>query len=84
MATTKVSQRGQVVIPKPIRERLGLEEGQVLEVEVADGAVVMRASKQPAKLPPSDDWRRWRGILKGSGGVKDLEAEHRLEIERGR
>ena len=39
-ATTKLSSRGQVVIPEAIRERLGLEAG-VQFVVVAEGDVVV-------------------------------------------
>ncbi len=35
MASSKVTSKGQITIPKAIRERLGLEEGSVLEF-VAD------------------------------------------------
>ena len=42
MTTTRISERGQVVIPKEIRGQLGLERGQVLEVEEWEGAILMR------------------------------------------
>lgn len=82
-ATTRISERGQVVIPKQIRDRLGLHRGQVLEVDVAGGAIRMRPRKE-GKQPASGDWRRWRGVLAGTGALQDLEAEHRREIRRGR
>ena len=40
LATTKLSSKGQVVIPEAIRERLGLEAG-VRFVVVAEGDVVV-------------------------------------------
>ena len=40
LATTKLSSKGQVVIPEAIRERLGLEAG-VQFVVVAEGDVVV-------------------------------------------
>ena len=46
MATTRISERGQVVIPKEIREQLGLERGQLLEVEESEGAILMRPRMQ--------------------------------------
>lgn len=39
---TKISSKGQVVIPKNIRERLGLREGDRIAVEEADGRVILR------------------------------------------
>lgn len=46
-ATTKLSSRGQVVIPEEIRTRLGLEAG-VRFVVVGDGdVIVLKALKPP-------------------------------------
>ena len=33
---------GTIVIPKRIRERLGIKEGTVLELEVVEGALMLR------------------------------------------
>uniref|UniRef100_A0A7C3WJU7 AbrB/MazE/SpoVT family DNA-binding domain-containing protein n=1 Tax=Thermofilum pendens TaxID=2269 RepID=A0A7C3WJU7_THEPE len=37
-----VRRRGVIVIPKPIREALGIEEGDVLRVSVEEGGIVLR------------------------------------------
>jgi len=37
-----VSERGQVTIPKRLRDRLGIRPGQVLEFEAEDGRLVAR------------------------------------------
>ena len=46
---TIVSQKGQITIPKPLRVRLGIRRGQVLEVREERGRLVMtkRASRDP-------------------------------------
>ncbi len=61
MATLKVGQRGSVVIPAAIRERLGLEEGTLLIVEEENGAIVLR----PAVAIPIEiyDMRRKAELL---------------------
>ena len=33
---------GAVIIPKPVREKLGLRAGDLLEVEIRDGNLVLR------------------------------------------
>jgi len=48
-ATTKLSSRGQVVIPEEIRSRLGLEAG-VQFVVVGEGDVVVLKALKPPKL----------------------------------
>ncbi len=42
MTLTKLSTKGQVVLPKDVRDTLGLSCGTELEVEVRDGLVVLR------------------------------------------
>ena len=48
-STTKLSSRGQVVIPEEIRTRLGLEEGTRFVV-VGEGDVVVLKALQPPKM----------------------------------
>lgn len=44
-----VTVKGQVTIPKPIRDRLGLSPGSRVDFEVAaDGEVVLRKAAAPA------------------------------------
>ncbi|MEB3765471.1 MAG: AbrB/MazE/SpoVT family DNA-binding domain-containing protein [Desulfurococcales archaeon] len=38
----RVGKRGVIVIPKEVRDRLGIEEGMVLELSVEDGKIVIR------------------------------------------
>lgn len=38
---TVLSEKGQITIPKPLRERLGLRPGQILDFEVKDGQLVL-------------------------------------------
>jgi AbrB family looped-hinge helix DNA binding protein len=39
---TKVSSKGQVVLPSPLRQRLGLRPGDSLDVRVEGDAIVLR------------------------------------------
>jgi len=48
-ATTKLSSRGQVVIPEEIRSRLGLEAG-VKFIVVGEGDVVVLKALKPPRL----------------------------------
>jgi AbrB family looped-hinge helix DNA binding protein len=40
--TVRLSGKGQVVIPKGVRDRLGLRAGDELSVRVQDGKIVLR------------------------------------------
>ena len=46
-ATTKLSSKGQVVIPEEIRRRLGLEPGAQFVVVAEGDVVVLKALKAP-------------------------------------
>jgi AbrB family looped-hinge helix DNA binding protein len=56
---TTVSEKGQITIPKPLRVRLGLRKGQVLEVREERGRLVMSKQK-----PSRDAIDELYGILK--------------------
>ncbi len=48
LATTKMSSKGQVVIPEEIRERLGLETGAQFVVVGEGDVVVLKAVQAPS------------------------------------
>jgi AbrB family looped-hinge helix DNA binding protein len=55
MTLSKITRNHQVSIPKSIRERLGLQEGDYVEVEERDGEIVMI----PKKLIDADQAWFW-------------------------
>jgi AbrB family looped-hinge helix DNA binding protein len=54
----KVGQRGQVTIPKEIRDRFGLRPNAEVEFHQVNGLIVLK--KAPRKLP----LRQWKGRCK--------------------
>lgn len=55
---TIVSEKGQVTIPKPLRERLGIRPGQILDFSEKQGRLVA------TKVTPEDPVERLYGILR--------------------
>ena len=45
---TKVSTKGQVVIPSPLRRKLGIREGDPLDAEIEAGRIVLTPRKKRA------------------------------------
>jgi AbrB family looped-hinge helix DNA binding protein len=48
---TKVSTKGQVVLPGPLRRRLGIRAGDSLQAAVKDGSIVLTPGKKPRLKP---------------------------------
>lgn len=73
-AHTKMSARGQVVIPKDVRDRLGLTEGMVLDViETGDG-VILRRPTTGERISASEAAARMREIIDWQGPPLPIES----------
>jgi AbrB family looped-hinge helix DNA binding protein len=78
MTRATVTSRGHVAIPKSIRERLNLEEGTQVVLDVQGEALVL--TRLTEDLP---NWRTTRGMFRGECDlVQDLAAEHAAERAR--
>jgi len=83
MWAVAVSRRGQLVLPKEVRQRVGLLEGGHVAVEVeADRRIVLEVPR-PSSLRP-ESFLQWEGCLHGTTVVDDLMQEHVAELRRGR
>ena len=79
MITAKVTSKGQVTIPKEIREKLGVHPGEDVGFEEKDNLLVI--SKVVTKSP----FDKWVGRLKHLRGKRsdDLVKEARGHDNRG-
>jgi AbrB family looped-hinge helix DNA binding protein len=73
MEIVTVASKGQIVIPKAIRDALNLSEGTKLNVEVRGHEIVL--SKDPA-------WRKLHGAAAGGDLMGDFAAFQKQERER--
>jgi len=79
MPTATMSSKGRTVIPKTIRERLGLRPGDALDFVVrVDGDVIIR--------PAVKDLRRLKAALHrpGHASIKVAEMNRVIRERRGR
>jgi len=54
---TTISEKGQITVPKVLRDRLGIKQGQVLELQEENGRIIM------TKADETDPVERLYGIL---------------------
>jgi AbrB family looped-hinge helix DNA binding protein len=70
----KVSRKGAVVIPRAIRERLGIHEGAEVLVSERDGAISI-------VMVPEDPIEFWHGRFRGGPSASQaLVEEHHQEV----
>lgn len=68
-----VGERGQITIPKRLRDRLGIEQGQVLEFEERRGAILLRKTRAP-----ESPFQKLVGVIK-----EKTDVDRYLEETRG-
>ena len=71
----KISERGQITIPKYLRDRFGMTQDVEVEITPTDNGLLIR--KRSAELHPVD---RVAGILDG----EDFDIDKYMEEIRGR
>ncbi len=49
-----LSSKGQIVLPAPMRRRLGLKARSKLEIEEREGGLFLRPAEAPASFEPID------------------------------
>jgi AbrB family looped-hinge helix DNA binding protein len=68
---SRVTSKGQVTIPKEIRERLGIQPGDEIEFEETDEGYVIRKDIEENRF------EKWRGVVDTDQTVKERMADLR-------
>jgi AbrB family looped-hinge helix DNA binding protein len=74
MTKATVSSKGQIAIPKAVRERLNLKAGTEVEIDVQGEALIMK--RVVSKFP---HWSTMRGMAKGGGSLTKALEDDRAE-----
>jgi AbrB family looped-hinge helix DNA binding protein len=72
--SVRISKKGQFVIPKEMREAMGVKEGEEILITLEEGKVILTRPQEYA--------RRTRGLLKGTWGKSGKEVDRYLRKER--
>ncbi len=75
----RLSSKGQLVLPKAIRQELRLKHGDQFRAKVVDGKIVLEPVTKEENVI-----RKLYGKYAGYDFLKDLEEEHRREVENDR
>lgn len=78
----KISPRGQVVIPKDIRELLDIEGGERLAVKAEGGVILLKK----VEIPELKGWKevfRWGEAHAKKKGLKEKHVEKMVHRARG-
>ncbi|MBI2828078.1 MAG: AbrB/MazE/SpoVT family DNA-binding domain-containing protein [Acidobacteria bacterium] len=82
MPTTTVSSKGQVVIPRHLREKHRLTSGMRLQISETDEGLVLSPIRRARPSTGEPGWRSLRGCAKGTNALKQHVEEHRREAKR--
>ncbi len=72
MTKTTVSSKGQIAIPKAVRDRLNLKPGTQLAIDVLGESLVLKRV-----VPEFPDWRTMRGMARGGESLTKALMEER-------
>ncbi|MBC7226912.1 MAG: AbrB/MazE/SpoVT family DNA-binding domain-containing protein [Thermoflexales bacterium] len=77
MTIVTLSTKGQIVLPREMREMLGLRKGDRLVVTLEGERLVL--TRLTSK---KGEWQHWRGRLAGSTILQEHIAEHASEVQQ--
>ena len=83
LATTKMSSKGQVVIPEDIRKRLGLEAGTQFIVVAGKDTVILKTISPPS-MTEFDELIRKAKRQARKAGIKQSDINNAVAEVRGR
>ena len=83
LATTKMSSKGQVVIPEDIRKRLGLEAGSQFIVVAGKDAVILKTISPPSMAEFDELIRKARRQAR-KASVTQSDIDKAIAAVRGR
>lgn len=78
----RVTEKGQVTIPKPIRDRLGIGPGSEVEFVERDGEVVL-AKRERLSTDHDDSFEAWAARVAGTFDSAGMDGKAFVDWLRG-
>ena len=79
--TLKIDKAGRVILPKPIRDRLGLHAGSDLEIQETAGGVVP-ADRRPSLVKRRSFWVHTGEIPPGYDILKAIDEDREEQMRK--
>lgn len=80
--TLKIDGAGRVILPKPMRDRLGLRAGSDLEIQETEDGVVLRPAERQAFMTKKEGLWVHTGKLLGTDIVEAVRGDRGDRIRR--
>ncbi len=81
--TIKIGKAGRVILPKPLRDRLGLREGSDLELlETPDGVLLKPAIERPSVVKKQGLWVHTVVLPPGFDSVRAIRDDREDRIRK--
>jgi AbrB family looped-hinge helix DNA binding protein len=81
--TLKLDKAGRVILPKPVRDRLGLRAGSDLEThETPEGVMLKPAGRRPSLVKKGGFWVHTGEIPPGYEILKAIDEDHEERIRK--
>jgi AbrB family looped-hinge helix DNA binding protein len=81
--TLKMDKAGRVILPKPLRDRLGLHEGSDLEIqETPEGVMLKPAGRRPSMVKKQGLWVHTGKLPTGFDAVQAIRDDREDRIRK--
>lgn len=81
---TKLSSKGQVVIPQHLRDELGLAEGQTFAVLGKEDMIILKKVAIPSQKDVFERVHAWGVRFAAKKGLKEADIQDAIKRSRGR
>ncbi len=81
---TKLSSKGQVVIPQNVRDELSLKEGETFAVVGKEDTIILKKVQVPAKKELFEKIHKWGVEFAEKKGLKEEDLQKIIEKSRAK
>ena len=81
--TTKMSSKGQIVIPRHLREEMDIKEGEIFAVVGNDDTIILKKIETPSAKEMFEKLNKWGTEFAKKKGLKEEDVMKIIHKRRG-